>query len=450
MIYLDYAAATPLSDSARQAMEPYFAEKFFNPSAAYLPAVELRHEYQAAKDRLAHVIGAKGTDLVITGGATESINLAFQAVLPFQESRNYVGNSRRATDANNNEEYKDVPNILISAVEHDSVRAAATRAAQRSNGILQIIAVDKNGRVKIDDLKTKLTEKTQLISVCLACSELGTIQPIAEIAQLVRVERQRRLRMGIHTPIYLHCDASQGLGLLEVKVSRLGVDMLTLNSGKIYGPKGIGALFVGHQVKTLKPLIVGGGQEIGLRSGTENVAGLMGFVQAVVDAQAHIVKNRKKMQRLNQILREELSNNSIIPQNSENSNNDLDFTPVTDDSSMDQYETKNPIPIPKFLGNSKHQLANFCPLTYPGLDAERLIFLLEAEGVYVSTGTACAANSRTKSKTLQAIGLTDAEIAGSLRLSFGNLNNENNIRQAAQIIKRVIVAERQRLQKLNH
>ncbi len=381
MIYLDYAAATPLSDSARQAMEPYSQEQFFNPSAAYLPAVELRHEYQAAKDKLAHVIGAKGADLVITGGATESINLAFEAV-------------------------ENGAEILISGVEHDSVIEPAQR-----KGDCQIIKVDKTGRILLDDFKKKLSAKTQFVSLCLACSELGTIQPIAEIGMLVKAERQRRLRAGDHTPIYFHCDASQGLGLLEIKVSRLNVDLLTLNAGKIYGPKGVGALYVGHQVKTLKPLIVGGGQELGLRSGTENVVGLMGFAQAAVDAQEHIIKNRKKYQKLTQILREELGKNSQ----------------------------------PIFLGNKKHQLANFCPLTYPGLDAERLIFLLEQQQVYVSSGTACSANSRTKSKTLQAIGLTDEEIAGSLRLTLGRDNDEQSICKAAKIINQTVAAELQRL-----
>lgn len=382
MIYLDYAAATPLSDSALKAMQPYFSEKFFNPSAAYLPAVELKREYQAAKDRLAHTIGAKGADLIMTGGATESINLAFEAIEPGSE-------------------------ILISSVEHASVIAAANR-----KGKVTKIKSDKFGCVDIADFQQKLTPNTQFVSVCLACSDLGAIQPIAEIAAIVKAERQRRLRVGEKTPIYFHCDASQGLGIVDLKIGRLGVDLLSLNSAKIYGPKGVGALYVGHHVKTLKPLIVGGGQEAELRGGTPNVAGVMGFAQVATDAEKNTAKNRKKYQGLAQILREELSKDSAVE--------------------------------PIFLGSRKHQLVNFCPVCYPGLDAQRLIFLLEQQEVYVSSGTACDASTQGTPPTLEAIGLTDEEATGTIRLSLGSAHTEQDIRQAAVFIKQAVASEKTR------
>ena len=382
MIYLDHAAATPVSDKARRAMEPYFSENFFNPSAAYLPAVEVRHAYEAAKDEIAHVIGAKGADLVITSGATESINLAF-SIIP------------TGSDAE----------VLISAVEHAAVLENAKRC-----GNYRTFAVDETGRVLLDDVAAKITPRTQFISVCLASSELGTIQPIADISRLVLAERQRRALAGETTPLYLHCDASQGPGLMEVKVARLGVDLLTSNAAKVYGPKGVGALYVGHQVR-LQPLTVGGGQEMGLRSGTENVPAVMAFAAAMTDAEKHINSERKRLQQLRDILRQELSD----------------------------------LPQVRFLGDKKHQLPNMLPICLPGLDAERLIFALEARSVYLSTGAACAASKGIKSPTLRAIGLTDEEIAGSLRISLGRLNDEANIHEASRHIHEVVQNELARL-----
>ena len=378
MIYLDHAAATPVSDKAKKAMEPYLSDLFFNPSAAYLASVNVRHDYEAAKDRIAHVIGAKGADLVITAGATESINLAFNAVSAGGE-------------------------VLISAIEHASVYETARKFNY------QEIAVDKNGKVILADLKAKLTPQTELISVSLASNELGTIEPISEIAEIVKAERLRRKLAGETTPIYLHCDASQGLGLLEVKVGRLGVDLLTINSAKVYGPKGVGALYVGHNVR-LKPLITGGGQEMNLRSGTENVAGVIGFATAIEEAEKHLNGERKREAALRKILVERLAKiDNII-----------------------------------FLGNPKNQLVNFVPISIPGVDAERLIFALENQEIYVSTGAACSASKGIKSRALTAAGLSDAEIAGSLRLTLGKLSTEENTKQAADAIAAAITAEQHR------
>ena len=380
MIYLDHAAATPLSEKAQKSMAPYYTEKFFNPSAAYLPSVETRRDYERAKDEIAHVIGAKGVDLVMTSGATESINLAFSVLEPGAE-------------------------VLISAVEHASVFENAKRI-----GNYREISVDENGRVLLDDLRAKLTPSTQFISVCLVSGELGSIQPISDIARIVAGERERRAFAGEETPLYFHCDASQGLGLMEVKVARLGVDLLTLNAAKVYGPKGIGALYVGHSVK-LKPLTVGGGQEMGLRSGTENVPATVGFATAITEAEKHISFERKRMNTLKMQLRNDLAD----------------------------------LPEIKFLGNPKVQLPSFLPISLPGLDAERLIFALEDRGIYISTGAACAASKGIKSRTLSAIGLSDSEIAGSLRVSMGKLNDEENIRQFATALREVVMNERARL-----
>lgn len=377
MIYLDHAAATPVNPQALSAMLPYFTEQFFNPSAPYLPAKHVRTAYESAKNDLAHLIGAKGVDLIITSGATESINLAFTVLERFPGAK-----------------------CLTLPTEH----AAVLESAKSRNH--DLIKVDKNGLIQIDDLRDKLTDDVVLVSISLANNELGTIQPLANIAQVIREVRTNRLQRGITRPLYLHSDASQALGLVELNVARLGVDLLTLNAAKCGGPKGIGALCLAHGVK-LSPITLGGGQESGLRSGTENVPGLIGFATAATLANSHLAHNRKQYQSMTNILRQALHD----------------------------------LPSVQFLGNPKHQLVNFLPVTFLGLDAERLIYRLERRDVLVSTGAACAANKGAKSHVLTAIGLTDAEIAGSLRLSLGSTNTEDQIHQAATIIREEVTHE---------
>ena len=379
MIYLDHAAATPVSEKVLKAMEPYFTQDFFNPSAAYLPAKKVAAEYEAAKNTIAHAIGAKGTDIVITAGATEANNLAFTAVAQRNHGKGEV---------------------LYLETEHDSVRAIA----KKHNGTA--IKVLPSGLIDLEDLKAKITDETILISVSLANNELGTIQPLAEIGSLVREIRIDRLKRDIKTPIYLHSDASQALNLLDINVARLGVDMLTLNAAKVYGPKGVGALYVAHDVK-LSPLTMGGGQEKGLRAGTENVPGVIGFAIAIKEAKEHLNGNRKKYKKFKQILLSELQGYELI--------------------------------------NKKHTLDNFIVLCYNGIDAERLIYLLEEKEIYVATGAACAASKGQKSHVLTAIGLCDSQIAGSLRLTLGETNTEEQIHEAAQIINEVVTTERERI-----
>lgn len=375
MIYLDHAAATPVSDKVLQAMKPYFSAEFFNPSAAYLPAKKVLAEYEAAKGVIAHTIGAKVSDLVITAGATEANNLAFTS----------IGDGT----------------CLYLATEHDSVRKVA-----KSHGGSEI-KVLPSGVIDLVDLKSKITDDVELISVALANNEIGVIQPLAEIAGIIRDVKLDRLSRGIKRQLLLHSDASQALNLLDINVARLGVDLLTLNAAKVYGPKGVGALYVSHEVR-LSPLTMGGGQEKGLRSGTENVPGVIGFAKAVELAHEHLNGNRKKYASWRKTLLSELQGYELV--------------------------------------NRKHSLDSFIVLCYNGIDAERLVFLLEEKEIYVSTGAACAASKGVRSHVLKAIGLSDEEIAGSLRLTLGETNDEKQIHDAARIINEVVAKERARLQ----
>lgn len=377
-IYLDHAAATPLDPDVLAAMQPYFVEKFYNPSSPYAPAVEVRREYEAAKAAIAGVIGARSGELIMTAGATESINLAFGA-----------GSGH----------------VVITAVEHQSVLAAAARHDHTR------VPVDHNGRVSPSEIKKAIRPDTWLVSVGLANSEIGTIQPLSKIAEIVSQIRAERLSAGNTTPLYLHSDASQGAGQLDLHVTRLGVDMLTLNAAKVYGPKQVGLLYAARSVK-LQPQIVGGGQEAGLRSGTENVAGVIGMATALTRADARRHAEVTHLTGLRDQLQKKLSDT---------------------------------FPDATISGHPKHRLSGHLHISFPGLDAERLVFGLEARGVLVATGSACAANKGTRSHVLVAIGLDDRTADGSLRLSLGKGTDQVAIEQAFEAIAAEVQREKTRL-----
>lgn len=400
MIYLDHAAATPVSQKALAAMMPYFSERFFNPSAPYLPAKHVREEYETAKDRIAHVIGAKGNDLVMTSGATESVNLAFTVL-----------QKKQATAC---------PKALVLATEHKAVLEVAKQYDY------DFIAVDKNGIIRLDDLHEKIDDDTVLISVALANNELGTIQPLTEIGEIIKKVRQERLSRGVAVPLYLHSDASQALNLIDINVSRMGVDLLTLSAAKCGGPKGVGALYIGRGVEVLATNR-GGGQERGLRSGTENVAGVVGFAAALTETKEHSTYHRKLYSEMYDVFQKEIA--------------------LLEDVKNDAGQMLTQKIKVRFLGDRRHQLANFCPVCFEGFDAERLIYSLEMKEVYLSTGAACAANKGAKSHVLQQIGLSDREIDGSLRISFGATNTLGQAREAGIRLREAILAEYQRMYK---
>lgn len=401
MIYLDHASATPVSKKVFNAMAPYYTDDFFNPSAPYLPAKKVGTDYEKAKGIIAHSIGAKASDLVITAGATEANNLAFTCVRPKTYGFGSLDDSQNSPTKHVIEEQtSENSRVLYLETEHDSVRMVA----QNLGGTA--IKVLTNGLIDLNDLKEKITDKTELISISLANNELGTIQPLAEVSSIIREAKIERLKKEIKTQLLLHSDASQALNLLDINVSRLGVDLMTLNSAKVYGPKGVGALYVSHDAR-LHPLVAGGGQEKGLRSGTENVSGVIGFSVAVGETKKHLNGNRKKYANFRKILLRGLEGYELI--------------------------------------NKKHTLDNFVVLCYNGLDAERLIFLLEEREVYVSTGAACAASKGIRSHVLKAIGLSETQIAGSLRISLGETNDEEQMHEVVKIINSVVAEEKQRI-----
>lgn len=378
-IYLDHAAATPLDNVVLEAMMPYFSDKFYNPSSPYSPAVEVKRDYQNAKQRIAQALGVGADELVMTAGATESINLAFSA----SYQRNLVAN-----------------------IEHQSV----VEAAKKLNRTI-FVEADHKGFISPELVKRELATGVSMVSIALANHELGTIQPIAEIAEIVKNERERRRLINDKTPLLFHTDASQALSLVDVKPNRLGVDLLTLSASKIYGPKQVGLLWVRPGIK-LKPSIVGGGQEAGLRSGTENVAGVIGFAVAVELAS----KRREGEIRRLKVFRDKLAT-----------------------------ELLTSCPDMVISSDNKKSLVSYLNVSFPGIDAERLVFKLESKGVLVATGSACSANKGNQSTVLRAIGLDNQLIDGSLRLTLGRLTGESDVEQASKLIIEAVQQEKARL-----
>ncbi len=376
-IYLDYAAATPLDERVFDAMRPYLVDQFYNPSAAYDPARQVRFDLEDARHELAVAIGAKRDEIVLTAGATESINLAFKGLL----------------------EKKD--HVVIGATEHQAVSSVALQYDH------SIAPCDTKGIVSPESIKKMINDGTKLVSITAADSEIGSIQPLSKIAHMIDEVRRDRRSRGVEHPLYLHTDASQAAGVIDLHVSRLGVDLLTLNAAKCYGPKQVGLLWAHTHVK-LHPIIFGGGQERGLRSGTENVAGVVGFALALRLAQKH---RRGAMEQLIK-LREQLQ------------------SALTDQ-------------IPELVvnGSQKKHLPGHLNVSLDGLDAERVVFNLDRKGVLVATGAACAANKGTRSQVLTAIGLSDSQADGSLRFSLGRQTTKDDIEKAIPLIVTAIREE---------
>ena len=356
-IYLDYAAATPVDSEVLAAMEPYWRDQFYNPSANYLSGRSIRQALEGARGQVAQSLGCRPAEIVFTAGATEANNLAIAGIM------------RRFPDAE----------VLVSAIEHESVLAPAEQFDCHQ------IPVTPQGIVDLAELEKMISDKTVLVSVMLINNELGTIQPLKEIRQLLNLLSNLRLSKGNKLPLYLHTDAAQAPNYLDLHVARLGADILSLNGGKIYGPKQSGALYIKAGVK-LKPLILGGGQEFGLRSGTENVAADIGLAVALAKAQAGKSLQVKKINDLRLMFEERLTNLA---------------------------------PNIQINGASKYRAPHISSITFPGVDNERLMMQLDEAGIMAAVGSACSASSDEPSHVLAAIGLSVSAIRSTLRFSFG-------------------------------
>lgn len=378
--YLDYGAATPVAPEVLQAMLPYLTERFHNPSAPYALARGVRADLEDARATLARLMGARPGQLTLTAGATEANNLAFACV--------------------------DGP-VVCDAAEHESVLACA-EAREHT-----LVSVGPDGRVDPSHLAQALTPQTQLVSVELANGEVGAIQPVREIGALVAAERRRRLEAGERTPLYLHTDASQAAATMAVNVSSLGADLVTLSAAKLYGPKQVGLLWSSDDVR-LRPLVRGGGQEGGVRSGTENVAGVVGFACAMQLAAQQRKEEARRLASLRNRLQCQLA---------------ARFADMV-------------VSGPR---RDKLRLPGLLHVSFPGLDAARLVIALERRGVSVGTGSACAASRMQVSHVLRAMGASDEVARGSLRITLGRPTTEEEVDYAAAAIQEVVCEEAARV-----
>jgi len=379
-IYLDYAAATPMDPLVLQSMTPYFTDKFYNPSATYLPAQSVRQDLEAARANVAHWLGARSSEIIFTAGGTEANNLAIRGVL---------------------EQFPD-GNIIVSAIEHESVLAAANAAA----GKCKLARVTAEGIVDVRELIRLIDDHTVLISVMYANNEVGAIQPLRDITRCVQAIRQQRQKAGNDYPLYVHTDAAQAAAYLDLHTARLGVDLLTLNAGKIYGPKQAAVLYMHHDVR-LSPQVLGGGQERTYRSGTENVAGAIGLATALDLVQSRRRDEVARLQALQRLFFELLAEK---------------------------------LPTAVVNGSRKNRLPNNVHITLPGEDNERLLIELESQGILAAAGSACSASDEEPSHVLKAMGLDDAAAQASLRFTMGRLTTEDDIRQTVHILAQMAKA----------
>ncbi len=384
LIYLDHAATTPLDPAVLAAMRPYFETEFANPSSVYAAARVTRQATEEARATIADLLGAKPTEIVFTSGGTESDNLAVQGILRAHPNAHWI----------------------TTSIEHDAV-LGCVEPLKRESHEATIVPVMPSGIIDVNSLEATITDQTVLISVMMANNEIGTIQPVAEVAKLVARVRAERAERGTSRPIYLHTDACQAAGYLSLNVSRLGVDLLTLNGSKMYGPKGVGLLYVRTGVQ-LAPLIYGGGQERGRRSGTENVAGIIGLAEAFKQS---VVAREDETHRLAR-LRNEL----------------IDRLNETIEGLI-------------LNGDHYHRLANNVNFTIPGVEGEAMVLYLDKVGIMASTGSACSSGDLDPSHVLLAIGRTALEAESSLRLTLGRDTDQSAIdyvvEQLPPIVKRL-------------
>lgn len=374
-IYLDFAAATPLDAQVEQAMRPYLKNAFFNPSADYLAARKVKKDISAARARVAAILGAKPSEIIFTAGGSEANNLAIKGVMDLYPKSN----------------------VVVSAIEHESVLAPARNYESRE------VSVSHDGLIDLEHLSRQIDDRTVLVSIMYANNEVGTIQPLRQVARLIEQIRNERLKAGNNAlPLLLHSDACQAANFLDLHVSRLKVDLMSLNGGKIYGPKQSGVLYARSGLK-LKPLIEGGGQEANLRSGTENVAGIIGFATALSIAQ----ENRQI-----ESLREAQIRDYFAAALSE------------------LFGAKI-----KINGSTKSRLPNNLHVTFQGKDNETLLIGLDQAGIMAASGSACsAAKNVVASHVLLAMGLSEAEARSSLRFSLGRTSTRAQIERTVRVL----------------
>ena len=371
-IYLDYAATTPVDPEVVKAMSSFFTDTFGNPSATYSYGQEAKEAIEEARVKVSELIGAEVDEIVFTSGGTESDNFALVGVAYANQAR---GN-----------------HIITTPVEHHAVTETCKYLEERGFRITYV-PVDEHGLVDPSDVKKATTDDTILISVMHANNEMGTIEPIAEIGRIAK-ERE----------IYFHADAVQTVGHLPVDVDELGVDLLSLSAHKLYGPKGIGALYIRRGIE-IAAFMHGGEQERRLRAGTENVPGIVGLGQAIEIARQEMQSEAKRL------------------------------TPLRDKLIMGILEE---IDHTRLNGHPSIRLPSNVNISFGSLEGESIVLNLDLEGICASTGSACSSASLEPSHVLLAMGLSPEQVYGSVRFSLGKWTSEEMIERVLEVLPKVV------------
>ncbi|MHB8601131.1 MAG: cysteine desulfurase family protein [Nitrosotalea sp.] len=370
MIYLDNAASTPVHEKVIEEMLPYFREQYGNPSSIHRHGRLANAAIQNARKRIASLINADSNEILITSGGTESNNTAILGIASQSKGRH----------------------IITSSIEHDAILEPC-KSLEKQGYRISFLPVDKYGFTNPEDLKKEISGDTCLITIMHANNEVGTIQPIKEMAQIAKEKN-----------IAFHTDAVQAVGKIPVDVKELGVDLLSISSHKINGPKGVGALYIRKGVK-ISPLILGGGQESGLRSGTENVASIVGFGMACA-----------------------LSKNNM----------DVNATHLKKLTAKLTSRVLHEIPSTTINGHPDMRTPNNTHFTFLGVNGEDLIIKLDENKISASTGSACSVKIQKASHVLKAMGFSHEQVTGSLRLTVGITNTEQEIDETVDTLKKVV------------
>jgi len=387
-VYMDYAATTPVAPGVLQDMLPYFSEHFGNPSSIHSFGEDAQKGVNKARQQVADFLGSSPVEILFTSGATEGNNMVIKGIVMSPKIR---------------KEYGGKPHIIISEIEHSCVIESAKRVVKDDLAELSFIPVDKAGRVRVEIIEGLVRPETALISVMYANNEMGAIQPIKEIGAFIA-----RLNTVRDKKIFFHTDAAQAINYLDCDAEKLGVDMLTISAHKIYGPKGVGALYVKKGTPIAK-LIDGGEQELNLRAGTLNVAGIVGLGSAISKIGVYALENEKIKK-----LRDKLINGILAS-----------------------------VPRSVLNGDREYKLPNNANIRFEGAEGEAILMMLSQQGVSVSTGSACAAANLSPSHVLSAIGLADFDIHSSIRFSLGRQTTEKEVGYVVSIMPGIIEKLRQ-------
>ena len=368
MIYLDNAASTQIHKDVLESMLPHLKDQYGNPSSIHRQGRTARKAIEKARKQIALLINAESSEILLTSGGTESNNMAL-----FGTMARRIGSR-----------------IITSSIEHDAILNPCSQLEKDGFDIV-CLPVDKFGTVSTSHLEESVSKDTSLVSIMFANNEVGTIEPIHEIAKICKDGN-----------VPLHSDAVQAVGKIPIDVKDVDIDLLSISSHKIYGPKGIGALYI-RDGTVVDPMMFGGGQENGLRSGTENVANIVGFGKACEIAKDRLCSQETKNLR------------------------DYLVARVTSE-----------IPHATLNGHAEKRLPNNAHLTFLGVNGEDLIIKLDENGIHASTGSACSVHTQKASHVLQAMGFSHEQITGSLRLTLGIFNTKEEVDKTIEVLKDIV------------